>query len=221
MKIKRLLNAAELEVSPIVANCCMNRERELLGSNSYEMELGFDPLNWLRGRLARHQTVRWLDLCCGSGKALIQAAKLCEGIGVHAIKITGVDLVGMFLASDSPHLQLVQCSIFEYKPVERFDLITCVHGLHYLGDKLQAIRLAASWLVSDGRYVANLDPQDLCLSESGQGQRRIVRFLRDQGFEYLSAKHILQRTGHKQLKIPFPFRGPTIPLAQTTRSNRL
>lgn len=171
------------------------------------MELGFDPLDWLQGRLASDGTVRWLDLCCGSGKALIQAAKLCNDARGRSIEITGVDLVGMFLPNNSSGLQLLQCSVFDYTPTERFDLITCVHGLHYLGDKLKAIELAASWLVNDGRFVANLDRANLCLSEAGQGQRRIVRFLRDEGFEYLPGKHLLQHSGRKEIKFPFRFMG--------------
>jgi SAM-dependent methyltransferase len=207
MNIKRLLNADELEDSPVVANCTMNRERDLRGSNGYEVEVGFDPLEWLQGRLARQSTVRWLDLCCGSGKALIQAATASEEIGGGSVRITGVDLVGMFLTNKSTNLQLMQGSVFDYQPIERFDLITCVHGLHYLGDKLQAIRLAASWLVSDGRFVANLDAANLCLSEAGKGPRKLVRFLREQGFEYLPAKHLLKLTGHREFELPFKFRG--------------
>ena len=207
MNTKRLLNTTELEYSLVVANCCMNRERDLRGSNGYDVELGFDPLEWLQGRLAKQRTVRWIDLCCGSGKALIQAASLCEDVGDCSIQIVGVDLVGMFLPSDSKNLLLVQCSVFDFEPTERFDLITCVHGLHYLGDKLQAIGLAASWLVSDGRFAANLDAANMCLSEAGKGQRRIVLSLRGVGFEYLPGKHWLQCTGHKEFKIPFEFRG--------------
>jgi SAM-dependent methyltransferase len=207
MNANRLLNATELENSPVVANCTMNRERDLRGSNGYEVELGFDPLEWLQGRLATQSTVRWLDLCCGSGKALVQAAKACENLGGRSIQIRGVDLVGMFLPNKSTNLQLMQCSVFDYQPTERFDLITCVHGLHYLGDKLQAIRLAVSWLVSDGRFVANLDMANICLSDAGKGQRKVVRFLRDEGFEFLPAKHLLKRTGHRELIIPFKFRG--------------
>ena len=44
MNEKRLLNCNELEDSPVVANCSMNRERDLLGSNGYDIELGFNPL---------------------------------------------------------------------------------------------------------------------------------------------------------------------------------
>jgi len=183
MNEKRLLSTTELEDSPVVANCCMNRERDLRGSNGYEVELGFDPLEWLKNRLARQNAVRWLDLCCGSGKALIQASSSCDDGGSRSIQITGVDLVGMFMPNNTGCLKLVQSSVSDFEPIERFDLVTCVHGLYFLGDKLQAIGLATSWLVMDGLFVANLDATNLCLSEPSNGQRKIVRFLRDEGFK--------------------------------------
>lgn len=207
MNAKRLLNGAELEDSPVVANCCMNRERDLRGSNGYEVELGFDPLAWLQSRTTEQGAARWLDLCCGSGKALIQAARLIENDEGRSIQITGVDLVGMFLPNNSSSLELVQCSVFEYAPTVRFDLITCVYGLHYLGDKLRAIQLTTSWLTDTGTFVANLEANNMCISEPGKGSRKIVRFLRDQGFEYLPAKHLIRRDGHADLKVPFCFLG--------------
>ena len=110
MNYKRLLGTKELEDSPVVANCCMNRERDLHGSNGYDDELGFDPLEWLRNRLNKQTIVRWLDLCCGSGRALIQAATMSDEVGSRSIQITGVDLVGMFLPNNSSDMKLVQCS---------------------------------------------------------------------------------------------------------------
>lgn len=211
----RLLSSTELESSPVVANCYMNRERDLLGTNGYEFELGFEPFTWLRNRLAMQRVVRWLDLCCGTGKAVIQAARmidLADGIGSAdggggSIQITGVDLVGMFMPHSSDCLKLVQGSVFDYAPAERFDLVTCVHGLHYLGDKLRAVGLAASWLVSDGLFAANLDARNLCLSERSKGHCKIVRWLRDEGFEYSPRKHLLQRNGHTNLNAPFRYLG--------------
>ena len=41
----RLLDDAALEASAVVANCTMNRERQLDGVNSYARELGFNPLD--------------------------------------------------------------------------------------------------------------------------------------------------------------------------------
>src|SRR4051812_27297976 len=47
----RLLSDDILERSAVVANCRMNRERGLVGSNGYAKELGFNPLDLLRERL--------------------------------------------------------------------------------------------------------------------------------------------------------------------------
>ena len=72
----RLLSDDTLERSAVVANCRMNRERNLLGSNGYDRELGFNPLDFLKERIATGHPVAWLDLCCGTGRAMIQAAEI-------------------------------------------------------------------------------------------------------------------------------------------------
>ena len=84
----------------------MNRERNLTGSNGYEKDLGFIPIDFLRDRAEAHDKARWLDLCCGTGKALIQAAEICDSEELP-IEIVGVDLVRMFLRSNSDRLQLI------------------------------------------------------------------------------------------------------------------
>jgi hypothetical protein len=48
----KLLDDETLERSAVVANCRMNRERSLVGSNGYDKELGLNPLDFLRGRVA-------------------------------------------------------------------------------------------------------------------------------------------------------------------------
>lgn len=72
----------KLEKSPIVDNCCMNRERDLSGSNGYDAEIGFQPLKFLRDKVSTNGMARWLDLCCGTGRALIQAATIMEHDGL-------------------------------------------------------------------------------------------------------------------------------------------
>ncbi len=62
----RLLEDEALERSSVVANCQMNRQRTLTGSNGYAKELRLNPLGFLLGRAGAK--VRWLDLCCGEGK---------------------------------------------------------------------------------------------------------------------------------------------------------
>lgn len=66
-----LLDDDALEQSSVVANCQMNRQRTLTGSNGYAKELGLNPLEILLGRAGAK--VPWLDLCCGEGKALMEA----------------------------------------------------------------------------------------------------------------------------------------------------
>jgi len=66
----RIVDDEVLERSSVVANCAMNRERSLTGSNGYGRELGIDVLGMLAGRLEHVPVVRWLDLCCGTGRAL-------------------------------------------------------------------------------------------------------------------------------------------------------
>src|SRR5262245_43251334 len=88
-----LLDDGDLEYSSVVANNAMNRERQLEGVNSYARELGFSPVEFLRQCLDRgNRSATWLDLCCGSGLALIRAAEQLGTTGSR-VSLVGVDLV--------------------------------------------------------------------------------------------------------------------------------
>jgi SAM-dependent methyltransferase len=206
---KRLLGDAELERSSVVANCRMNRERNLLGTNGYDRELRFNPLEFLKRRIATGHHVAWLDLCCGNGRALIQAAHQVRAEGlVSSIEIVGVDLVGMFDPTDSSLscLRLEEASLSTWRPDRSFDLITCVHGLHYVGDKIGLIAGAASWLVEDGLFVANLDLNNICLSD-GKTKRTLAAQLRGSGLEYDRRKRLIVCRGSKRQTLPFRYLG--------------
>jgi trans-aconitate methyltransferase len=101
----------------------------------------------------------WLDLCCGTGRALVQAAARLSGAGPGAAAVLiGVDLAGLFdPIPPSAAAQLVTASAVTWEPERAFDLITCVHGLHYVGDKLAVLTRAASWLAPGGLLAADLD----------------------------------------------------------------
>jgi hypothetical protein len=58
MNDNRLLGTKELAESPVVANCCMNRERNLLGSNGNDVELGFDPRGMAAKPISQQTIVR-------------------------------------------------------------------------------------------------------------------------------------------------------------------
>ena len=203
-----LLGDDELERSGVVANCRMNRERDLAGSNGYAREVGFNPLDFLRRRLAPGRPAAWLDLCCGTGKALIQAAGVVRAEGLD-VEIVGVDLAGMF-HRPGPGLEclrLVEASLTSWRPDRPSDLITCVHGLHYVGDKLGLIARAASWLAGDGLFVASLDPANLKLAGGRAAGRQIPSDLRRAGLEYDRRKRRVVCRGRRAVDLPYRYLG--------------
>jgi hypothetical protein len=197
-----LLDASQLDRSSVVANCQMNRERTLTGPNGYAREIGFEPLDFLRERHARHGRVRWLDLCCGTGRALLEAARECA-----VVEITGVDLVGMFQPHEPlPNLRLVEASLNDWRAEPPYDLTTCIHGWHYLGDKLGLAGKTVEWLTADGLFVANLDWQNLQLPGLTTA-RQITAALRKLGFEYDTRKRLLRCHGARRIEISWQYLG--------------
>jgi ubiquinone/menaquinone biosynthesis C-methylase UbiE len=196
--VKRLLDDDALERSSVVANCTMNRERSLTGSNGYGRELGIDVLAELP------EGARWLDLCCGTGRALYEAAALLGGTA----EIVGVDLAGHFVpASPPPGLTLVAASVVDWTPEGRFDLVTSVHGLHYVGDKLGVLARAASWLSDDGLLVASFDARSVRLADGTPMGRRLTAELRRQGFTYDTARRRISLRGRREVRFPYRYLG--------------
>ncbi len=206
-----LLDDAELERSAVVANCRMNRERGLTGSNGYGRELGFDPLDLARERLAAGRPFRWLDLCCGTARALIEAAAGAAAEGwADRLAIVGVDLVGAFrpVPAPLPCLDLVEASLSTWAPDSgrRFDLITCVHGLHYVGDKLGLIARAAGWLDADGRFAASLDLANIRIARRAT-TRPLRADFRRAGLDYDPRRRLIRCRGGRTLDLPYRYLG--------------
>lgn len=201
-----LLDDAALEASSVVAHRFMNRERELRGGNGYARELGLDVLELLRARAIERGHAAWLDLCCGSGRAVIEAATRLHEERL-SVSIRGVDLVRAFAREPSlPNLVLEEASLHRYEAAERYDLVTCVHGLHYVGDKLDLIARACRWLTDDGVFVATLDLGTLRVG-GAIAKRRVARVLREQGLEVDLRRHRVRCDGMRVLKLPWTYLG--------------
>jgi SAM-dependent methyltransferase len=187
----------------------MNRERSLTGSNGYGRELGIDVLTILLDQLAHTPAIRWLDLCCGTGRALVEATARLDEHGVaDRVEILGVDLVDHFAGPPRPPtLQLVTASVTNWTPAGPFDLITSVHGLHYVGDKLGALTRAASWLTDDGLFVANLDTRSILHPDGTSIGPTLTAELRRQGFSYRPARRRISRRGHGIVQMPYRYLG--------------
>jgi SAM-dependent methyltransferase len=200
-----LLGDDDLEQSSVIANCRMNRERNLTGTNGYDRELRFNPLDFLTNMATTGRKVRWLDLCCGTGKALVEAAEVVDSESLP-FEIIGVDLIEMFQPVNADCLTLVPASLSEWHPTETFDLITCVHGLHYIGNKLRVIQLAASWLTEQGRFVGNLDMDNIKI-QGGSASQIVAAELRRAGFAYSFRKKLIECDGRHELDLPFRYLG--------------
>ncbi|WP_235995167.1 class I SAM-dependent methyltransferase [Nonomuraea montanisoli] len=192
-----LLDHEALERSAVVANNRMNRERRLRG---YDRELGLDIAAFLTSRPG----ARWLDLCCGTGLALFEAAHAVAG----ELEIVGVDLVDFFAGpSRPPRLRLTTASVTAWEPAGSFDLITSVHGLHYVGDKLGVIARAAGWLTADGLFVANFDARSIRRDNGAPAGARLTHALRAAGLDYDARTKRIRCAGRREAGLPFTFVG--------------
>lgn len=182
----------------MVANCRMNRERRLA---SYNRELGLNVAELLSSRPG---PVRWLDLCCGTANALFEAADSLPG----EVEIVGVDLVDFFAGpSNPPRLRLITASVTAWEPQGAFDLITCVHGLHYVGDKLKVIAQAARWLTDDGVFVANFDVRSVRDPRGASAGQRLTQELRAAGLVYQTGTKRISCHGRREIHLPYAYLG--------------
>lgn len=183
-----LLDDETLWRSSVVANCAMNRER---GLASYRRELGID--------LTLATGARWVDLCCGSGKALAEAARA-------DVTVVGVDLVDHHVPA-RPGLNFVVAPVDQWEPAEPVDLVTCVHGLHYIGDKLGLLARAASWLAPGGRFVASFDASSVRRADGTPLGRVLLKALREAGFTYDGRNRRIAFAGSGRPELPFTYLG--------------
>lgn len=188
----------------------MNRARNCSGSNGYERELGFDPTDFLLDRLADRPTVAWLDLCCGTGRALVQCAtRLTTRVPAKRFRIFGLDLVDAFdiVPETVENVEFQVGEVPGWETGERFDLVTCVHGLHYVGDKLAALAAVARWLAPEGRFVANFASESLKSADGKPLGRTVTASLRKNGFIEDRRRHRISRTGPGPVVFPFRYLG--------------
>lgn len=203
-----LLNNSELEKSDVVANNRMNRERNLVGINSYKKDIGIDPIQFIQQKMASQNFFHWLDLCCGKGKALLQAAAYFNE-HKNTIHFQGIDLVDYFEPSSEKydHLELICGSIMDFIPKQSYDLITCVHGLHYIGDKLKMIEKYSEALKDDGLFVTHLDLNNIKSSTLSDIKKLLIEQFKKPGFNYNSRTKILTCTGKRAIDFKLSYKG--------------
>ena len=205
----KLLTEKELIWSAVVANNRMNRKRKACGVNSYEKELKFKPVTYLNERMKKWRPVRWLDLCCGEGNALRQYAVEMADKGIQdRAYLEGIDLVDQFqpVPADVTCLRWRVQPLSEWVAAERYHLITSVHGLHYIGDKLGLIRVALGAIADSGMFIANLDLTNIRINGDGGGQY-LRRFFADNGIDYNIRQRIMRCEGPRDIAMPLTYLG--------------
>jgi SAM-dependent methyltransferase len=121
----------------------------------------------------------------------------------------GVDLVSMFdfIPEEIPNIHLVESSLLDFDTNLFFDLITCIHGIHYLGDKLKIIKKYIGYLKPNSLLVCNLDTNNLFDKNGKPLGRKINACLRNQGLLYDTRLKILRCVGNQSVNWPFQYLG--------------
>lgn len=190
----------ELIWSPVVANCKMNRSRKATGVNSYEREFRFHIGQWLTEMIKQNGNAAWLDLCCGEANALIETEQYLVQTGNRdKALLMGIDMVLQHSIHKGSTIRLLETTLQEWEVTGSFDLITCSHGLHYVGDKLQTIIKACSALKPNGRFSAHLDMSHVRIRNSESPERYLKSWFKSNGFSYGSRSKIL--TAYSPVKI--------------------
>lgn len=209
MKEEKLLGEKELIWSPIVANCRMNRKRKLIGVNSYKNDLGFDILKFIKETKEEDANFNWIDLCCGEGNALIEASKNLKTLSYNEqLFLEGLDLVDMFSNYEkNDQLELKEGSVINWMPTKKYDLITCVHGLHYIGDKLFLLEKVMRSLKENGLFIANIDLENIRDPKNQSLKKQLAKYLKEKEISYDARKKILSCKGQKILDFGYQYIG--------------
>jgi len=196
--------------SPIVANNRMNRERVAIGVNSYEQDLKLNIIEYIESN-NKQGNFRWMDLCCGKANALIQVSKhFTQKKQIPKIYFEGIDLVNFFNPQYKKYddiLRITQMNLSNWNPAEQYDLITIVHGLHYVGNKLELIIKASNALKTDGLFIGNLDLQNIKLLGNSNQQSALKKYFKEEAIVYDAKSKLLSVQGNKVVNSRFKYVG--------------
>ena len=87
------------------------------------------------------------------------------------------------------------------------DLVTCVHGLHYLGDKLAAITAMAGWVAPGGRFTADFDPDEIRRADGSAASAAVLAALRASGMSFDRRTRRVRGEGPRSPRFPATYLG--------------
>jgi hypothetical protein len=116
---------------------------------------------------------------------------------------------GQAVPTELDFLALRTASLHAWVPQRRYDLVTCVHGLHYIGDKLSLLGRAIAALEPHGVFIANLDLRTILFNGAKVPDCRLLRSLRSSGLTVDPRRHLVSCTGPRSLSGGWHYLGVT------------
>lgn len=149
-----------------------------------------------------------LGSTCAVGMGALHEKPLDFG-AQRRLELMGIDLVAGWPRLP-PELQFVTfhaASLHDWQPSRTFDLITCVHGLHYLGNKLGLIEQILNWLAPSGRFAAHLDLANLRWRDGSSMNRTLLKRFREFDLTYNRRKLLLMADGPRRIDFGYRYLG--------------
>lgn len=124
------------------------------------------------------------------------------------VRLKGIDLVDQF----GPLPPGIDCVAFETRSLDdwdsdgQYDLVTCIHGLHYVGDKLKVLAAALKALNSKGLFIANLDLKSIRIAGDGQHQY-LKKIFANHDISYNGRRKIISCKGRRDVRFEVTYQG--------------
>lgn len=124
------------------------------------------------------------------------------------IVFQGIDLVDTIIRREhlTGIIDFQFLSIVNWTPSQHFDLITCCHGLHYIGDKLQVISTAINSLTAEGLFIAQLDLKNINI-QGKDSLPFLKRKFNKYSVAFQSRNNLLRREGNAEIDFGLHFLG--------------
>lgn len=122
--------------------------------------------------------------------------------------LLGIDLVDQFqeIPSFINCLQFEVASLANWTSDEKYDLITCIHGLHYIGDKLKVLCAAFRAIGDQGLFLANLDLANIKI-EGDKNDQYLKRLFLENQIEYNVRKKLVCCKGPRDIYLNLTYNG--------------
>lgn len=148
-------------------------------------------------------------MCCGEGNALLQYAKELADDGLQdRVILKGIDLVDQF----KPVPAFINClyletgSLSHWSVDGQYDLVTCVHGFHYIGDKLKVLGETLKAIAPQGMLIANIDLKSIKVEGDPNGQY-LKKLFKENQLEYNVRQKIIRCKGPRDISINIAYKG--------------